>query len=255
MNDFINYDINIEKLVFACHVPAGPGSTTYKNRHSHGLAIHQGGEKEYIFSDGKKLVVKSNDIIYLPKFSSYTASVISPGDCYAINFDISDVKTFAPFVINIKNHNAVTEHFRTAQKIWQMKKNGYIIKCKAELYNILYAMQEEYFSEYIPKSKLEVIQPAVEHIHKNYTKELLSTEKLSQMCNITPVYFRKIFKLFYGTSPINYINNLKITRAKELLEAKLYSVTDVALLSGYSDMSHFSREFKKATGVCPSKYI
>jgi AraC-like DNA-binding protein len=74
------------------------------------------------------------------------------------------------------------------------------------------------------------------------------------MCGITPEYFRKIFKSFYGSSPLIYINNLKITRAKELFESGMYSVSEVAAHSGYSDISYFSREFKSATGLSPTEY-
>ncbi|MBQ8232699.1 MAG: helix-turn-helix domain-containing protein [Lachnospiraceae bacterium] len=49
-----------------------------------------------------------------------------------------------------------------------------------------------------------------------------------------------------------YINNLKISRAKELLSSGMYTVTQAAEMSGYTDVSHFSREFKKATGAAPS---
>ena len=74
------------------------------------------------------------------------------------------------------------------------------------------------------------------------------------MCGITPEYFRKLFKSFYGISPLKYINNLKITHAKELLASGMYSVTEAALQSGYIDMSYFSREFKKASGNSPKYY-
>ena len=65
MTDFMNYDFNVEKIVLACFVPAGIGQVTHKNRPSHGLAINKFGEKIYSFSDGKQLVVKENDIIFL----------------------------------------------------------------------------------------------------------------------------------------------------------------------------------------------
>jgi AraC-like DNA-binding protein len=70
---------------------------------------------------------------------------------------------------------------------------------------------------------------------------------------ITPEYLRKIFKYFYGTSPINYINNLKLTYAQELLSSGLYTVTEVAFSSGFQDVCHFSRVFKKATGKTPTQ--
>ena len=132
--------------------------------------------------------------------------------------------------------------------------HGFEIKCKAELYNIIYSLQQESVSEYFPQSKLNIIAPAIDHIHLNYMNGNISIDSLADMCNITPEYFRKIFKSFYSTSPVNYINNLKITRAKELLESGLYSVTDAANLSGFNEICYFSREFKKITGISPLKY-
>ena len=254
MKEFMNYNFNINKIVVACFVAGGTGDSIHNNRPSHGLAIHKNGEKIYVFSDGKKLIVKENDIIYLPKHSTYTVKSKIPGDCYAINFDIDEDTIFEPFVVKAKKHNEITEHFRIANKIWELRKTGYIIKCKAELYNIIYAMHKEYFSEYFPKNKLDIIKPAVDYIHENYRKELISVDELSKMCNITPEYLRRIFKSFYGISPIRYINDLKISIARELLESRMYSVTEAAIQAGYTEMSHFSREFKKATGLSPSEY-
>ena len=115
-------------------------------------------------------------------------------------------------------------------------------------------MQQEYFAHYISKSKLDIIKPAVEYIHQRYTKELISIEELSDMCGITPEYFRKIFKSFYGIAPLKYINTLKISHAKELIKSNMYSVTEAAMQSGYTDMSYFSREFKKETGISPKNF-
>jgi len=255
MNSFMNYDFNIEKIILACHVPAGTGKHIHRNRPSHGLALHISGIKEYVFDNGEKLAVHPNDIIYMPKSSNYDVHSQIQGECYAINFDIPQVVGFAPFVIKAINFSFISERFKTAKKIWEMKKPGYMTKCKAELYNVLYAMQQEYFSGYAPKTKLKVIEPAVDYIHNKYVQENISIDKLSKMCGITPEYFRSIFKKYYGVSPLIYINNLKITRAKELIESGLYSISEAAIQSGYIDMSHFSREFKKATGDCPSQYM
>ena len=250
----MNYDFNIEKIVFACFVVAGTGATVHKNRPSHGLAIHMQGDKEYHFSDGQILNVKAQDIIYLPKHSNYTVSAKTTGDCYAINFDFDEDVCFSPFVTKAKNFNAIVGYFHTAQKVWNQKKPGYVIKCKAELYNIIYAMHQEYFTEYLPKNKLDVIKPAIDYIHEKYTDEVINIETIAKICNISPEYFRRIFKSFYGVTPVNYINNLKITRVKELLGSQMYSVTDAARMSGFNEMSYFSREFKKVMGVSPSEY-
>ena len=103
----------------------------------------------------------------------------------------------------------------------------------------------------MPKSRFEIIKPAVSYIHDKYTAEKISVDMLSGLCGISPEYFRRIFKNFYGISPINYINNLRLSRAKELLESQLYSVSEVAMQCGYKEMCHFSREFKRAMGISP----
>ena len=251
MEPFIRHDFNIETIVLACYVGKGQGMSVHKNRPSHGLALHTSGIKEYIFENGEALTVNINDIIYLPKYSSYEVFSRQRGYCYAINFDINQDISFAPFVCKVKNATPQLEYFKNAKAAWETKKNGYLLKCKADLYNIIYAMQQEYFLNYVSKSKKDIIMPALKHIHENYTSEPLRIAALSQLCSITPEYFRSIFKSIYGISPKSYINNLKISRAKELLSSGMYSVTESAILSGYTDMSHFSREFKKATGVSP----
>lgn len=254
MFDFINYDFIIKNILLACLVPSGTGNPVHKDRPSHGLAINIHGEKDYHFSDGQTLTVKENDIIYLPKHSTYNVSTKVSGDCYAINFDTAEQINFAPFVINIKNYNTVISSFHIAQKVWKQKSSGYVIKCRAELYNIIYAMQQEYFSRYIPKNKSAIIKPAVDYIHEKHTDEVIKVDTLARICNISPEYLRRIFKTVYGVSPIIYINSLKIARAKELLKSQLYSISEVASLSGFSEVSCFSREFKKTTGISPSEF-
>lgn len=254
MTEFMKYNFDISRIAVACFVGKGNGKATHKDRPNHGLALHLDGKKEYYFSDGRVVLVEKGDIIYLPKDSTYTVKSLLSGDCYAINFQISTDISFPPFAFRVKSISKYLDLFAPAKRIWDVKNLGYEMRCKALLYSIIADMQAEAFEKYIPKRKYNIIEPAVNYINENFSTELLNISKLSAMCDITPEYFRKIFREHFGDSPIAYINKMKISRAKELICSGMYSLGEICELSGYSDMSYFSREFKKATGYPPSEY-
>lgn len=254
MKSFMDYDFDVSKINFVYHKDGDAGTSVHKDRKNHGIAFFIEGKTEYEFSDGTKIIVNGGEIIYLPKGSTYKTSSNVPGKCRAVNFELSSDTVFSPFSMKAKNAMAIAEIFQRMKNVWEYKKSGYMARCKSELFSLIYTLQKEFHLDYIPKSKIKMIEKAVDFIHKNYSSVPLSIDKLSKMCEISPEYFRKIFKSVYGTSPVAYINTLKITRAKELLESGVYSVTESAYLSGFRDISVFSREFKKATGFSPSKY-
>ena len=244
-------DFIVEKIELACLVKAGKGAFIHKNRASHGLALFLGGERIFCF-DEKKFKVTKNTIVYFPKGSNYVIKEREASDCYAINFQMPDNVFFEPFAFKIKNLNTYLESFKNSQKIWDKKATGYLLKVKSELYSIIYNMQSEYV---IPYGNTSVIQPAIDYIHSNYYKENISVVHLASLCNISVVHLRNCFIKVFAISPVRYINSLRLTRAKELLESGLYTVGDVCFLSGYNDESYFSREFKNFFKLSPKEYV
>lgn len=255
MKNFVISDHVITSISAAIYVEADNGQTVHKDRKSHGISLNLSPHKKtYVFSDGTTLEIAQNMLIYLPKGSSYTVHTNVTGNCYAVNFDILEDDDFAPFYLRAKNLNGYVGKFKDLEKFWYQKRPAYNFICKALLYEILALIQSEYYAKYMQQDTVTLISPALEYIHQHYTEGLISIQEMADLCNISEDYFRKLFKSFYGTSPIKYINDLKISRAKELLSTNFYTVSQVCELSGFSDISYFSREFKKATGVCPLKY-
>ena len=138
--------------------------------------------------------------------------------------------------------------------LWKNRNTAYHMQCKSILYNILSIMQSEYGLKYTTSKTAALLAPAIDFIKRSYTMSNLSVSMLSEMCEISEDYFRKLFKSIFGISPIKYINSLRMSFAKELLSSEMYAVSEVAELSGYSDMCYFSRKFKEAVGVSPTEF-
>ena len=256
MKSFMKYDFNINKISLVCYVHSGDGVPVHINRPNHGLVLYTGGKSMFTF-DNKKIYVKKNDLIYLPKSSNYIMQVITKeqnAGCYAINFDLSEQTDFSPFVFSVKDPEIFTKLFKQSEFLWRTKASGFQMECKANLYKIICKLRKEFELGYIPSSTSEIIDPAIAFIHENYTGDNINISHLAELCKISEPYFRRIFKQTKGVSPLKYINNLKISRAKELLSSCMYSVSQVSEMSGFHDESYFSREYKKATGTSPSEH-
>lgn len=106
---------------------------------------------------------------------------------------------------------------------------------------------------YISSSNSEKIQKAVEYIHENYRFDI-SREGLSAMIDLHPDTFSRLFKLYTGKSLPDYINELRINYAKELLTASNESIVTIAFTSGFESLSTFNRAFYKSANTTPTVY-
>ena len=77
---------------------------------------------------------------------------------------------------------------------------------------------------------------------------------LAKMANMSDTYFRKKFVRAFGTTPLLYINDLKIAHAVELLRSGYYSVEETAENCGFDNQKYFSTVIKKKTGHTPSEF-
>ena len=98
-----------------------------------------------------------------------------------------------------------------------------------------------------------IIKTAKDYIDAHFDKDI-SLDDVSKVVNISPYYFSKIFKEESGLNFIEYLTNIRIEKAKNLLENSNLSVKEICISCGYSDPNYFSRSFKKNVGVTPTEY-
>lgn len=98
----------------------------------------------------------------------------------------------------------------------------------------------------------EVLQ-SLSYIQENYSKKI-SLASVADHVGLSSGYLCRIFKDETGVSINSYINNLRMTRAGELLADKNSYIKEVAISVGFEDQLYFSRLFKRYYGVTPSEY-
>lgn len=81
-----------------------------------------------------------------------------------------------------------------------------------------------------------------------------TVSEMADFCNLSDDQFRRVFLKRTGMLPKIYIDRLKIQKAGELLMSNRFKITEIAIRLGYVDQYHFSRRFKKITGLSPRKY-
>ncbi|MGL5260431.1 MAG: response regulator [Lachnospiraceae bacterium] len=107
-------------------------------------------------------------------------------------------------------------------------------------------------SKRVEKSN-SIIEKTKKYIMDNYQKDI-SLDKVSCIVNISPYYFSKFFKEETGENFIDYLTNIRIEKAKELLDNSQYSMKEICSMVGYQDPNYFSRSFKKNVGMTPTEY-
>jgi len=89
---------------------------------------------------------------------------------------------------------------------------------------------------------------------KEHLEENVSLEFLAQMVNLSPYYLNRVFRQEVGVPPHKYQIQVRIDRARALLQQGL-PVKQIAEQLGFADASHFTRHFKQLVQVTPKQYL
>lgn len=99
-----------------------------------------------------------------------------------------------------------------------------------------------------------IIKKAEEYILENFNREDLSLKVVADTVNLSPTYFSSIFKRHSGTSFVDYLTQVRLNKAKELLCCTSMQVSEIAYEVGFKDYRYFSQIFKKVVGVSPREF-
>ncbi len=98
-----------------------------------------------------------------------------------------------------------------------------------------------------------VIAPALDYIEENYMQQF-SIELLADLCHWSPTHFRRVFHDIMGTSPLDFINSTRISKACNLLRSTEESILNISEMVGFHSVSSLNRYFVKIMRMSPREY-
>ena len=200
---------------------------------------------------GKQLEFTNNSIGFFPSDVNYTR--ITNKDKMivihfkAFNYHTSEIQSFFP-----DDYEKYRSLFAEILDCWNKKNSAYKHEAASLLNLIFVELYKDNKKMYEYNSKIDL---SIKYMQDNYLKKDFSLRVAAKKSYISDTYFRKLFKQEFGISPKQYVIQRRIKYATSLIIAGYYTLQEISELCGYTDYKHFSVEFKKVTGVSPSKYI
>lgn len=240
-------------------------------RTSFGFASHMHGETEMVFlvsgetelmCDGKRYVLSAGDAAVI--FPNHTHSYNDIGECngYFIIAKSDCLSAFGQKYKNLDPESPVV-HLSSAEKITGYFADAaeYFVQKPEFLNEKLNALTVLILSELLPKLKfsgekevnMDAASDVFAYCNSNFDSDI-TLDSVARALNISKYHIMRIFREKLDTTFQNYINSLRVDRAKNLLLTTDKSVTEISILSGFNTIRSFNRAFLARNGCSPSDF-
>ena len=244
MFSFNNTVVTDIRNVTVVHSPKGH-HYEMGNRSCFGLSFCMDGQITYTMN-GKKYVSNQGNAIVLPQGGSYSLINDKEGLFPVINFSCTGLDCKEITVLPMHDPQGCIQCFRVLQQL--------ILRNESQLkkYSVFYDLLDRL--SHPEKQTPELLQFIMKYIDEHIQDPTLSNTQLAKLIGISEVYLRKLFQSHYHTTPRQYILELRIRKAKQLLVDTPFTVATIAEECGFSSVYHFCRSFKQHTGQTPTQY-
>lgn len=205
-----------------------------------GKGTYTVGDNVFTVLPGQAFLIRPGDI------TTYTADKDDPWYYIWASFDVnSDVLDDVPFIID---DDHIRRIFTDIHENFDFSSENQALAVSHiwNIYGRLISLTQVNESN-------SYIREAVSIIKQQYMNDI-SVKSISEQIGLDRSYFCNLFKKHTDATPMQFIINYRMQKALKLLNCQKYSVSVIAASVGYSDLSSFSKSFKKYYGVPPQRY-
>lgn len=142
-------------------------------------------------------------------------------------------------------HHSGLPHWYVSTKVPLLAPGGKVIGIAGAMYRIEQpAEQARYFRE---------LSPVIRHIEQHYAESIVMSE-MAALAGLSATHFNRRFQQLLRLTPTGYLRTVRIQAARHLLNATRQDLANIAVGTGFTDQSHFTRCFREATGLTPAEY-
>jgi AraC-like DNA-binding protein len=208
--------------------------------------------------DGKVYELGQGDLLCLTEGANKAALTYPENlmHCFSVNFyPASECPPPSfPTVSYIGLRQDLINLFKEMTISWSSQQEGYVMKSSALLMLILHRLSEILIYKIDDMTGDYRINKTIRFIAIHYSDNL-TVKGLAELVHLDEVYFGTLFKRQIGKTVHQYIMQIRVRNAENMLQSGSYKVQEVAEHCGFSDVVHFYKSFRTLRGFPPSRCI
>ncbi len=275
---------NSQEYPYSCHVEETAENRLDISPHYHyeiellfflqGNARVSVGKESYHVGEGEMILINAMEVhsIDAPPKTRYSVIMFNPSVLPSSAGTCFESKYIAPFTMKSSTlkrcytkealaDTIIPEHFQNIFEEYNKKHFGFEFAIRLGIYQIILWILRNCYStigfqgSILPSLKRDQaarFEKLYQYVEDHYNCDITSRE-ITDICHIDYSYFARQFKFITGKTFRDYLNFVRIANAEQLLLTTNKSVTEIALLSGYSNTSYFIKQFKKYKDISPGQ--